>query len=105
MTAIPPGFYKPENLTTVRLPHGTVVHARATGTPVGPKTLCGRYGDPRGGRYDLRPGAEDRVTCTSCLAALDADHRTRETVVPGHVVRVRWWNGRKWWTTHEARPA
>lgn len=94
----------PARLSTVRLPFGTVVHGRTTGGPGGPRTLCGRYGDPYGGNYDLRPLAEDRITCTRCLAALDADHETRREVVPGTVVRVRWWNGKQWWTTYEARP-
>jgi len=90
-------------LTTVRWPSGRVVHGRQH-TVLGQKTLCGRRGDPRGGYFDLTPLAEDRITCAHCLRALDEDKSTRRDVVPGQVVRVRWWNGRRWYTTYEAVP-
>lgn len=32
------------------------------------------------------------------------DTTTKREIVPGHVVKVTWWNGKQWWTTYEAHP-
>jgi len=57
-------------ISALRYPGSRTIHARILHPGFGPRTLCGRYGDPPGGYFDLTRKAVSRVTCRACRKRL-----------------------------------